>query len=165
MKKNFLFRLTIITALFLVVSSSGKSDPIDYNDEILGYYTELDDQIAVFEAALWNPDYTMKELEYEYDKVYRIYYANYDALKEIKPLRKDPGFLESVINFYDGIKEGLDNEYKQIMNMLNADKWLDSYNDKIIDLDDQVLDKLIDLENKVIDKQEELAEIYEFDLY
>ena len=170
MRKNIFLGTMIFILMFTsscAIFSGGKvkiSDPLEYNDAILTYYTELDDQIAVFESALWDSKYSIDELQYEYDKVYRIYNYNYKPLKKIKPLKDDPGFHKNVVNFYEGVKDGLDNEYKEIMEMFSADEWLDSFEDKIYDLDDNVLDKLIPLEDAVIEKQKGFAEAYDFEL-
>ncbi|MBN2663661.1 MAG: hypothetical protein JXR68_08415 [Bacteroidales bacterium] len=165
MKKiNYLLGLVAVFGLSLLFSSCGEQDPIEYNDEVLGYYTELDEQIAQFETALWDGDYSIEDLQTEYDKTLSIYNANYDLVKAIAPLKKDPGFHAAVVAFYDGIKVALDNEYKQILDLYNSDDWQDDFIDKIYDLDDIVLEKLIELENKVTDSQQEFADAYNITL-
>lgn len=165
MKKKLFFYFVSEVFLFIVFSSfKPPSDPVEYNNKILDIYTELDNQIAAFETALWDSTYTISELDREYKLVYGVYCANYDELISIETIKNDPGFHESVVDFYNGVKIALDNEYKQIMNMYLADEWEDVYYDKIYDLDDQVLDKLITLENIVIEKQEKFADIFDINL-
>lgn len=161
MKKiNLFLGLVAVFGLSFMFTSCGEQDPIEYNDEVLGYYTELDEQIADFETALWDGDYSIEDLQAEYDYTLLLYDLNYVLVKAITPLKKDPGFHASVIEFYDGIKSALDNEYKEIMDLYNADDWQDDYIDKIYDLDDAALDKLIELEGKVTDAQQEFADAY-----
>lgn len=137
-----------------------EKDPIEYNDEVLFFYTELDEQIAQFENYLWADDVTVEEMQQEYDKTMTIYEDNYDVLNAIEPLKNDPGFHATVVEFYDGVKNALDNEYKQIMDMYNADEWEDEFMDQIFDLDDAAIDRLIELENKVTDIQQDFANAY-----
>lgn len=165
MKKiNYLFGLVAVFGLSLLFSSCGEQDPVEYNNEVLDYYTELDDQIEQFASSLWDDDYSIDDCQVEYDKVMTIYNTNYDLVKAITPLKNDPGFHAAVIEFYDGVKNALDNEYKQILDMYNSDDWQDDFSDKIYDLDDAALDKLIDLENNVIDSQQEFADAYDITL-
>jgi len=161
---NLLLGLVAVFGLTFMFSSCGEQDPIEYNDEVLGYYTELDEQIADFETALWDGDYTIEDLEAEYDYTMLIYDLNYDLVKDIAPLKNDPGFHAAVVEFYDGVKDALDNEYKEIVDLYTSDDWQDDFIDRIYDLDDVVLEKLIDLENKVTDAQQEFADAYDITL-
>ena len=151
--------------LTFVFSSCETIDPVEYNDDLMVFYSDLDDQIAIFEGALWDSEYTLEDLEDEYQKTKDIYDKHYDDLKAYKPMKEDNGFYESVVDFYDGINDALGSEYKEIMEMFSADEWLDEYNDKIYDLDDKVLDKLITLEEKVVDTQEDFADANDIELY
>ncbi len=161
---NLILGLIAVFSLSVIFSSCETRDPVDYNDEVLGYYSELDEQIADYATALWDESYSLDELQDEYDKTVQIYENNYDLLTEIKPMDKDPGFHKSVIDFYEGVKDKLDNEYKQIMDYYNADEWEDSYTDKIYELDEQAFDALIEMENDVIDAQQEFADEYDITL-
>lgn len=165
MKKNVVFSLIAMFALTLVFSSCETIDPVEYNDDLMVFYSELDDQIAIFEGALWDSEYTLSDLEEEYQKTRDIYDEHYDDLKALKSMKEDAGFYQSVVNFYDGIDDALANEYKEIMDMFSADEWLDEYNDKIYELDDEVLDKLIALEEEVVNAQEKFAATNYIDLY
>jgi len=165
MKKiKSLLAILLIAGSGIFLTSFMDEDPYAYNDNVLHYYTLLDEQIADFEEALWNEDYSVKQLQKEYDRTLEIYNKNFKQLKKIKPLKKDPGFHKAVVEFYKGVKKGLDNEYKQIMKMYNADEWKDSYGEKIYELDEQIVDKLIELEGKVTDSQEEFAKVYDIEL-
>jgi len=161
MKKfNLLLVLVAVFGFSAFFTSCDMEDAVSYNDQVLNYYTLLDNQIADFENALWDEDYTVDDLQLEFDKTMKIYQDNYTALKEVKVLKKDPGFHASVVEFYDGVKKALDEEYTQIMDMYKADDWEDSFGEAIYDLDDKVLDKLIDMESKVTTSQEEFAAAY-----
>ncbi len=157
--------MVAVLGLSFILSSAGCSeqDPVDYNDEVLGYYSKLDDQIAEFENAIWDDDYDLDDLQDEYDKAMEIYDDNYDALKAVKPLSNDPGFHAAVVAFYDEVKDALDGEYKDIMDIFNSDE--DDVYDQISDLDDVASDNLIDAEDKVTDAQQDFADNYGITLY
>ncbi len=141
-------------------SNFNSSDPVEYNDYVLKYYTELDEQIAAFATAIMDNTHTLEELEDEYDYTMQIYEDNYDIVKDIEPLSKDPGFQPSVEKFYEGVKDALDNEYKEILELIEDD----ASTEEINEVNDKILDKLISLENDVIDAQQEFADEYDISL-
>jgi len=141
-------------------SDFNSSDPIEYNDYVLKYYTELDEQIAAFATAIMDNTNTLEELEDEYDYTMQIYEDNYNIIKDIEPLSKDPGFQPSVEKFYEGIKDALDNEYKEILELIEDD----ASTEEINKINNKVLDELISLENDVIDAQQEFADEYDISL-
>lgn len=153
--KNLL--LLIVLSISFSFSVKGQSDPIDYNDNILSYYTELDSQIAKFATALAN-DASIDDLEDEYATTLDIYNDNYRAIYDIDPHKDDAGFHAAIIAFYDGVKYALDKEYKKILDYYRADDWDESYNTIIDELSARALNRLINLEENVIEAQENFAE-------
>lgn len=157
MKKINLLSIVLLFVGIGILSGCDMRDPVEYNDEIIDYYTEMDTQIANFIDAIWDEDYTIEDLQAEYDKTLDVYKKNYDDLVAIEPLKKDHGFQANVVNFYDICKDVLDNEYKEVMGMYNVE-WEDDFSDKIHDLDDKASDKISNGEDDVIDSQKEFAD-------
>jgi len=79
-------------------------------------------------------------------------------------LKKDPGFHTAVVTFYEGVKVGLDTEYKQILDLYNTDDNEEDCSNKISNLDDIVVDKINALEDKVIDSHQKFTDTYSVDL-
>jgi hypothetical protein len=164
MKKINLFSFVLLFVGIGVFSGCDLRDPGEYNDEVLDHYTEMDDQIVEFLGAIWDDDYTVEDLQAEYDKALDVYKKNYDDLEAIEPMSKDPGFHTSVVDFYDICKDVLDNEYKEIMDMYSVE-WQESFGAEINDLDEIAVEKIIDGEDDVIDSQIGFADNYGFELY
>ncbi len=144
-------------------SDKDLTDPINYNDKLIKYYSTLDDQIAVFENAIWDDDVNLDKLQKEYDITLKIYNDNYDNLKEIQTLRNDKGFLSAVIDFYDKVNDALNNEYKEILELEATTD--DDAMDKITNIDNKIVDELVDAENTVIDGQKIFADANGITLY
>ncbi len=153
--KNLL--LLIVLFISFTFSVKGQSDPIDYNDNILSYYTELDSQIAKFATSLAN-NASIDDLEDEYTTTLDIYNDNYQTVYDIDPHKDDAGFHAAIIAFYDGVKYALDKEYKKILDYYRADDWDESYSTIIDELSARALNRLINLEENVIKAQENFAE-------
>ncbi len=156
----------IIISVFLIgaVTLNAQKKAVKYNNNVLYYYTLLDRQIAKFHQSIWDSTYTVQDLVDEYDFTIMLHEKNYKQVKDISPLRKDPGFLEAVINFYKNVEIVYNNEYKQIIDMYTAEDWEDDFSQKIYDLDNQAINKLIREERKVTNAQQEFADIYELEL-
>lgn len=165
MKTKILILISVLSISGCALLKTNNNSAIDYNDQVLSHYTALDNQIADFENAIWDSTYTVSDLEKEYNKVFQVYNNNVYDLKSIKPLKKDKWFHAAVVEFYVGVKDALDNEYKQIMDYYNADIREDVYSDKIIELDDIALDKLMELEDNVVNSQQKFADEYGLILY
>lgn len=88
MKKINLLSIVLLFVSIGIFSGCDMRDPGDYNDEILDYYTEMDTQIANFMGAIWDENYTIEDLQAEYDKTSDIYKKNYDDLVAVEPLKR-----------------------------------------------------------------------------
>ncbi len=142
------------------ITSCQSPDPISYNEKLINYCTELDNQVAKFNKNVSKKEYSFEDIQAEYNYTIRIYEENYKLLKKIKPMKKDPGLHKSIVDFYDGIKKIFNNEYKKILKLYKKNK-----NNKNIDeINNQARSKIIDLENNVTKFQKKFAEIYEIEL-
>lgn len=160
-------QILIVTALFFILSFSStnaKAQTLtDYNNQVLYYYTLLDNQVAKFEAAIWDDKATTADLNKEFKLTKNICKYEYPVLKRIETNKKDKYFYKSVVNYYDVVSNVLSDEFQQVMDMYNQD-WKDEFGSKISDLDKQAVAKVIEGEDNVIDSQKKFADENNLDL-
>lgn len=153
----------ILTVLFFIINFSfvvNSQSAIEYNDELTKLYFELDDEIVNFVVVLRSSVNSVEDLNIAYYKTYTAYYKNYYSVKYTIPLKDDPGYLNAIVAFYDAVKNALDVDYKQIIDMYNSDDWQDNYWDLIDDIDENTLQKLIEKENNVVSTQQKFADTF-----
>ena len=166
MKKTVLFSFLALSAFAFFFTSCENEPvvgPMEYHDDIIFAYTELDNQIYELSSAIWDTTYTVEDLVDEYELCENIIEHNLSDLQETKKLVDDPGFLESVIDFYESVDKTLNNEYSQILSFYEGE-WEDSYGEQIDDLDSKAVDMLIEKEDIVINQQKRFANAYGIDL-
>ncbi len=166
MKKLLIFSVVLL-GLFMssFADDNKKKDPMEYNDEIVGYYNQLDQQLVDVINAIYDSTKTVEDLQKEYDYAKAVVELNLPKLKKIKKLKNDHGFLDATIDFYETAKELLDTKYKEIMDIYNSPTaWSDEKGTRVDNLANEILDVLQEKEADVVDTQQKFAKEYDITL-
>ena len=153
-----LFHLVFAVAIISVSCDLG-NDPAKCNDEVLMYYTMLDNQVSSFIQDIYDDDVSFEQLIEEYNKLKKFHKEYLAKLKKIKPIKKDKWFYKSVVEFYETVENVLLHELSDVMYFYSL-TWEteDQYTDKINTKINKALDIIIAAEDNVIDSQKTFAD-------
>ncbi len=153
-----LFLLVFILVSISVSCDLGK-DPAKYNDEVLMYYTMLDNQVSSFIQDIYDDDVSIEQLNEEYNKL-KEFHKEYSAkLKKIKPIKKDKWFYKSVVEFYETVEKVLLYELSDVLYFYSL-TWEteDQYSNQINTQLNKAVDIIVAAEDNVIDSQKTFAD-------
>jgi dGTP triphosphohydrolase len=166
MKKLLIFSFVLLGMLSVSFANEySKKDPMAYNDEIVNYYNTLDTQIADIIDAIYDSTKTIEDLQKEINYANAIVEMNLPKLKKMKKLKKDHGFLEETIKFYEIAQALLETKYQEIMDIYNSPtEWSDEKGKRVDELSNQIIDEVAEQEDVVIKAQSLFAEEYQITL-
>lgn len=150
--------LLIFASVSIPASCDLGIDPAKYNDEVLMYYTMLDNQVSYFFEDIYDDNVSIEQLNQQYNK-HKKFHKEYTAkLKKIKPIKKDKWFYKSVVEYYETVEKVLLNELSNVMYFYSL-TWEteDQYNNQIHTQLDKALEIIIAAEDNVIDSQKTFA--------
>lgn len=154
MKKVLLVLLSM--AFFGHGSLKAQSSIVDYNNEVLYYYTLLDNNISLLYNKIYDENVTTADLKKHYQFCLKIVKYSGATVNNLKSIPQDKYFLTAVKQFYSIVGATLDNEFKTIMDYYDQ-TWQDSFGQKISNLAETAAKKIIEGENRVIEAQQKFA--------
>ncbi|MCX7696979.1 MAG: hypothetical protein N2Z72_04700 [Bacteroidales bacterium] len=154
MKKTFLLLVSILILGHLSLKS--QNSLVEYNNEVIYYYTLLDNNISLLYTKIFDEKVTVDDLKKQYNFCKKIVKYSGSTVNNLKSIPQDKYFLSSVKQFYNIVNSTLENEFKKIIEYYDQ-PWQDHFSEKITNLAETAAQKIIEGENKVIQSQQKFA--------
>ncbi len=166
--KRIIFSLVVVLAFALTsCGHAGYTDPAIYNDDIVAEQTKVYDALDALESLLSEDVIDETAVNAKLTAAVDICNASVKKLEEMGAYKKDDVFQQAGIVLFNGIKELLEKDYKDLIALYlkPIEEWTDEDFDKMYNIWDSIDGKIVNKEDAFLKAQDDFAKKNNITLY
>lgn len=167
MKKLILPILTVLVLSLASCGGTGYVDPVEYNDQLVEYYTNVYNKIDSLETILSEDVIDEEACEGAFKDAVTLTDNVIKNVEEMGAFKEDDKYQKAALAYFKEIKKLLENDYRDIYELYKKpiEDWTDDDFEKMYDIWDAIEYGTIDKDDAFDDAQKVFADENDIILY